>query len=171
MILSGALDAELRLGELQEMSESLDLGSGETLVERAQIILDCFSSGVARCGMLAYDGIMELGWDTHASNQIQSQHFDGLFSGLSGIFSAVSNTTDVTGAPLADSLTVVVLSEMGRYPQFNTRGGREHWTYTSGMLIGSGVRGGQVIGGYDNYAAGQPTNLDTGQVDDSGEFQ
>ena len=170
LILSGALDAELRLGELQELSDTLNLGSGETLVERAQIILDCFRSGVARCGMVAYDGIMELGWDTHASNQIQSQHFDGLFSGLSGILSAVENTTDVNGAPLADSLTVVVLSEMGRYPQFNVRGGREHWTYTSGMLIGSGVRGGQVIGGYDDYAAGQATNLDTGQVDDSGEF-
>ena len=38
------------------------------------------------------------------------------------------------------------------------------------MLIGSGVRGGQVIGGYDDYAGGQPTNLETGEVDESGEY-
>ena len=86
------------------------------------------------------------------------------------IMSAIDSSTDVAGEPLAESLTVVVLSEMGRYPQLNTRGGREHWTFTSGMLIGSGVRGGQVIGGYDDYAAGQPTSLDSGQVDDSGEY-
>jgi hypothetical protein len=170
LILSGALDAELRLGELQELSDSLVLGSGETLVERAQILIDCFSSGVARCGMVAYDGIMELGWDTHAANHVQSQHFEGLFEGLGEIMSSLQSTEDSNGNPLIENVTVVVLSEMGRYPKYNTRGGREHWTFTSAMLMGSGVRGGQVIGGFDEYAAGQPTDLETGQVDDAGQY-
>ena len=62
------MDAELRLGELQEMSDSLDLGSGETLVERAQIILDA-SSGVARCGMsLRWDHGVGLGYPRPADS-------------------------------------------------------------------------------------------------------
>ena len=120
--------------------------------------------------MVAYDGIMDLGWDTHAANHVQSQHFEGLFESLSAILAILETSVSPSGSPLSEEVTVVVLSEMGRYPKYNTRGGREHWTFTSAMLIGSGVRGGQVIGGFDEYAAGQPLNLESGQVDEGGEY-
>ena len=37
------------------------------------------------------------------------------------------------------------------------------------MLIGSGVAGGQVIGGFYDYIMGQTVNLDTGAVGPDGE--
>ena len=60
------------------------------------------------------------------------------------------------------------MSEMGRFPQENARGGKEHWTYTSAILIGSGVQGDQTIGGYDEYCFGKKINLSTGAPSNSG---
>ena len=61
-----------------------------------------------------------------------------------------------------------VMSEMGRFPQENARGGKEHWTYTSALLMGSGVRGGQTIGGYDEYCFGKKVELGSGEVSNQG---
>jgi uncharacterized protein (DUF1501 family) len=44
------------------------------------------------------------------------------------------------GGLLSDEVVVVLISEMGRFPQRNTGGGNDHWTYTSAMLVGPGVR-------------------------------
>jgi hypothetical protein len=46
--------------------------------------------------------------------------------------------------------------------------GKDHWTYTSAMLIGSGVAGGQAIGDYDEYLLGEAVDLRDGGVSDSG---
>ena len=57
---------------------------------------------------------------------------------------------------------------MGRHPQFNTWGGKDHWTFTSAMLIGAGVAGGQVVGALDGDALGQKVALASGEPSDSG---
>jgi uncharacterized protein (DUF1501 family) len=59
---------------------------------------------------------------------------------------------------------VVVFSEMGRAPRTNAWGGKDHWTYTSVLLAGAGVRGGQVIGGVDGSYRGRPVDLGTGAL-------
>jgi hypothetical protein len=64
---------------------------------------------------------------------------------------------------------VVVLSEMGRHPQENLQAGKDHWTFTSAMLVGPGVAGGRVYGGFDDYAMGRPVDLASGQPHDGGE--
>ena len=39
------------------------------------------------------------------------------------------------------------MSEMGRTPQINGNGGRDHWTYCySVVFAGAGIRGGTVYG-------------------------
>ncbi len=51
---------------------------------------------------------------------------------------------------MLDETLVVCLSEFGRTPRFNNRGGRDHWGYVfSVALAGGGVRGGQVYGASD----------------------
>ena len=62
----------------------------------------------------------------------------------------------------------MVFSEMGREPRLNSWGGRDHWTFTSAMLVGSGIRGNQTIGALDLYGQGQPIDLETGIVRDGG---
>jgi hypothetical protein len=50
----------------------------------------------------------------------------------------------------------------------NSWGGKDHWTFTSAMLLGAGVAGGQVIGGLDFDAAGRAIDMASGGLSDSG---
>lgn len=124
--------------------------------------------GLSRCAMVAYDGLWSMSWDSHSGIGFQSDHFEGLFRHLVPLMEALATTTGVSGAPLIDEVTVVVLSEMGRGPQLNTWGGKDHFTFTSAMLVGSGVRGGRVIGGGDEFGLGRPVDLASGDVTDGG---
>ena len=58
---------------------------------------------------------------------------------------------------------------MGRHPVENSQAGKDHWTMTSAMLIGSGIQGGQVIGELDEDALGQAIDLSTGELSATGE--
>ncbi len=168
-VLGKALESEDRLDRLGELAESLDLGGGSSFAEKATILVKCFEQGVARCGLIGHKGFLDLGWDTHSANYVQSQHYEDLFGTLDTLMQELTSRTAPSGASLADETVIVVLSEMGRYPQLNSRQGKEHWTFTSAMLIGGGVAGGQMVGGYDEYASGMTTNLSSGQPDEAGE--
>ena len=150
--------------------EDLDLAPGtldgrRDVVADARTALDVFEQGLSRCALVRHDGHLATGWDTHDQNQNQAQHFEQLFSML------VQTLEDLDSRPsLADQVTIVVFSEMGRHPVMNTRGGKDHWTYTSAMLIGAGVRGGQVIGGLDEGGVGSPIDLASGEVTEGGTY-
>ena len=51
-----------------------------------------------------------------------------------------------------------------RSPKVNSIGGKDHWTYTSCMLVGAGVRGDVTVGGYDELAFGETVDLATGEA-------
>lgn len=130
--------------------------------------ITAFQMGLSRCAMVAYDGLWSMSWDSHSGIEFQSYHFEGLFAHLVPLLEALATTNGTAGTPLIDEVTVVVLSEMGRGPQLNTWGGKDHFTFTSAMLVGSGIRGGQVIGGADDYGLGRRVDLATGEVTDAG---
>ena len=48
---------------------------------------------------------------------------------------------------IRDRLTIVIQSEMGRTPWYNSTGGKDHWSVTSMMMIGPDINGGRVVGG------------------------
>lgn len=97
------------------------------------------------------------GWDTHGNNfECLKGHllpeFDRCFSAL---------LSDLHDRGLLAETLVQVNSEMGRQPRIGdprSRGvkgaGRDHWTpCMSVLLAGGGIRGGQVYGSSDRYAA------------------
>jgi uncharacterized protein (DUF1501 family) len=89
------------------------------------------------------------GWDHHYRNfQImQDRHAPWLDQTLSALL------TDLRDRGLLDRTLVVVMGEFGRSPKINDKAGREHWEHCySALIAGSGVRGGQVIGGSDARA-------------------
>ena len=167
-ILARAVDAEARMASIAEASESLNFGSATTLVGGMNLLANAFSSGLARCGMVKHLGWQHLGWDSHADIAQQSRSFEELFGAVRQTCDAMQLLPGTSGGTLADETTIVVMSEMGRYPQLNARGGKEHWTFTSCVLIGAGVKGGQTIGGYDENSGGQKVDLSTGGVDAGG---
>ena len=159
---------------LRAMSATLNLdpaggGCSRDIASDAATALDCFALGISRCAITRHDGWCAVGWDTHVSNSYQSLHYDELFGFLDQIMTDLDGRTGVSGAPLRDEVTIVVLSEMGRHPTLNAGGGKDHWTFTSCLLIGSGIRGGQTLGELDENALGRPLDLVTGELDDGGE--
>lgn len=164
-----ALIADGRLDQLFDIATELDLAGGDDFVGQAAILAELFERGLARTGMVEFYGTMGLSWDTHAVHELQGQHFNTLLGGLSTILADLDSRTGSAGGSLLDETTVVVLSEMGRYPKINQRGGKEHWTYTSAMLLGAGVRGGTQVGGYDSDSfTGQRLDLETGEPREDG---
>jgi hypothetical protein len=88
------------------------------------------------------------GWDTHQNNfervrQLSSQ-VDPAMSAL---------TRDLKDRGLLDSTLIIWMGEFGRTPRINSRGalpGRDHYPKAwSSVMIGGGIRGGQVIGKTD----------------------
>ncbi len=91
------------------------------------------------------DGV---GWDTHRDNfprtRALSTECDVATAAL---------VEDLRGRGLLDTTLVVWMGEFGRTPQC-TGGGRNHWARAwSTVLVGGGIKGGQVVGRTDRDGA------------------
>lgn len=144
------------------------VGCQRDMAADCAVAFSCFEKDISRCAMVRYKGECQFGWDTHFNNSLQDEHYEGLFARLAEAVADLDGRTASDGSSLADHTTIVVISEMGRGPLINSAGGRDHWTFTSAMLIGAGIRGGQVIGAHDSDYLGQPVDLATGELDDGG---
>jgi hypothetical protein len=92
------------------------------------------------------------GWDTHQTN------FDRVKQLSAQVDPAMSALVrDLNDRGLLDSTLVVWMGEFGRTPRINSRGpkpGRDHYPRAwSSVLVGGGIRGGQVIGRTDKEGA------------------
>ena len=101
-------------------------------------------------------------WDTHKRNygeltDYNLPQFDLTYSAL---------MEDLDNRGLLDETLVVVMSEMGRTPNLNKNGGRDHWTMCySVLLAGAGIRGGTIYGASDAHAAYVKDNpVSTGDI-------
>jgi uncharacterized protein (DUF1501 family) len=154
-----------RAGALKQLQGVVDWSGGTSFPEQIRLGVDALALGISRCVTITYSSY---GWDTHTDNDDdQSRNFEDLFSGLRDLMDRLATTSGVSGT-LADETVVVVLSEMGRTPQLNEAGGKDHWPYTAALVVGPGIDGGRSVGGYDAYYYGQPLDLGTGEVDDGG---
>ncbi len=159
-----------KLTELKDLSYSMDFTGGLGLEDQGQVAIDALSQGISRCVTLAHTGASGQGWDTHADNDnLQSPLWESLFQGLAALMERMDATPGTSGGSLADETTVVVLSEMGRTPLLNGTLGKDHWPYTSAMILGSGITGDRVIGGYDAQHYGLPVDPTSGETHAKGQ--
>jgi hypothetical protein len=154
----GAYADKLALGA--DMDQAL---CGQDTLAEIDTLLESFSLGLSRCGIVQYAGVCAGTFDTHSVNSQQSEHLEELFGVLDYLMAGVS------ARGLEERVTAVVVSEMGREPLLNADGGKGHWTFTSALLVGAGVRGGQVVGGMDGDFFGQKIDLASGEATDGGE--
>ena len=104
-----------------------------------------------------------LGWDTHTNNAAQGPLHEALFAALGSLVERLSTLEGRTsGSRMIDETVVLVLSEMSRTPRLNATAGKDHWPFTSALVIGGGVAGGTTFGGTDDRLEGLPVNLATG---------
>ena len=134
---------------------------------QARLAAQLLGLGVSRVATL---GFSYSGWDTHANNDLyQSGNWQALFSQLLDLVEELGRWPGESAATLAEETVLVVLSEMGRTPKLNSNDGKDHWPYTSALLMGPGLTGGRVIGGYDTYYYGETIDPATGELDPNGE--
>jgi hypothetical protein len=155
-----------RAVDLEELAQLIDWGDVATFSGQAGLAAELLSRGLSRVATLGFSG---QGWDSHANNDtVQSANFESLFAGLGSIMETLSALPGETTTRLVDETVVVVLSEMGRTPQLNVSDGKDHWPYTSTLVVGPGLAGGRVVGGYDSYYYGRPIDPLSGELSDSG---
>lgn len=155
--------------ELKSRRHTMTFTSG-SLSNQLSCAVDAIAKGVSRCTSVVYTGDNGLGWDSHADNDAtQSSLFEGLFAGLNQLMHQLHVRVDEQGQRLLDNTTVVVCSEMGRTAGLNATNGKDHWPFTSLMVLGAGITGNRVLGGLDQNYQGQKIDLQTGERTDSGQ--
>ncbi|MSQ01889.1 MAG: DUF1501 domain-containing protein [Myxococcales bacterium] len=144
-----------RAAQLKYVADDIAVSNAD-LYSVASVAVRALSSGLARTGILAYGQGGNGLWDTHSGNSLQEGLFEELFTTLNRVLADLDTLPGEWAPTLLEETTVVVLSEMGRTPKRNAAGGKDHWTWTSAMLIGSGIAGGQTIGAWNEDLTGVP---------------
>lgn len=89
-------------------------------------------------------------WDSHTDESARLK--TALAPAMDQAASALID--DLAQRGLLEETLVLCLSEFGRTPRMNPRGGRDHWGYVFSIaMAGGGVRGGQVYGASDKTGA------------------
>ncbi len=89
------------------------------------------------------------GWDTHQNNFPRTRELSGQVDAALDVL-----IRDLRDRRLLDSTLVIWMGEFGRTPNINRAAGRDHYGRAwSTVLVGGGIRGGQVIGRTDREGA------------------
>ena len=91
------------------------------------------------------------GWDTHVGEGTETGQLASRLGELGGALAAFARDL---GARWADT-RVVVMTEFGRTARENGSRGTDHGTASMMLVLGGGVRGGRVVGGYRGLARSQ----------------
>lgn len=104
-----------------------------------ETILRCFREGVSASATYAAGG-----FDTHSNHDTAQPQAQANF--LAQIRYVLLRAQQMG---IADKLYLLVTSDFGRTPLYNTGNGKDHWNVTSVMVSGPGVRGGRAVGKTD----------------------
>lgn len=124
----------------------------ERLSQQAEIALASFKAGVCVSANLTISQ-----FDSHANNDRDQMKLLPEF--LAGIAYIIRRAEDLK---IREQLVVIVQSEMGRTPTYNSGNGKDHWSIGSVMFLGRGIKGNRVIGATDEKQFGvniQPQTL------------
>jgi uncharacterized protein (DUF1501 family) len=163
-------DGLARLPTLQAWAAGATVPAAPTEAERLAIAVGLLSDGLSRAVAVQGSLPQQAQWDSHQVNdRSQDLCFENAFSGLVTLMGLLDSAAAPGGGVLADRTLVLVLSEMGRTPVLNASLGKDHWPWTSALLIGAGVAGGRSLGGTDAGMAGMGVDPETGDAIEGGE--
>lgn len=166
--LLGVRTAESNLGELTVQLDAIEANvlrddhwnenRGESLKSQAEVVVAAMAAGLTASANLNVGG-----FDTHGNHD--SSAYPALGDLLEGVhFLMVA----LEFAGIKDKTTVVIGSDFGRTPYYNSGNGKDHWPVTSMMVIQPEVTGGRAFGSSTIDFLSQPLNTTTGAVDDAG---
>lgn len=132
--------------------------SNNGLIAQAQVAMAAFRAGVSVAANLTIGG-----FDTHGNHD--TNHTPPLQRVVAGV-DFVMQEAERQG--IADRVVVVVGSDFARTPWYNDTNGKDHWSITSMMMMGPGIRGGRVIGATDDGQMARRVDPTTLELSDSG---
>ena len=95
------------------------------------------------------------------------------FNSIAALVSYLEDTpySDAPGDNWLKHTTIMCFSEFGRTAELNSNGGRDHNLINAMLMLGAGIKGGQVIGATTDLGMlAQPVDLSTGELSESGEL-
>lgn len=138
--ISQLYDARAGQNTLRRLTEVLPGEfSRDNLPRQAQVCCAAFKAGISRAANLSVGG-----FDTHGNHD--DSHIPRLGELLRGV-DFLWDEAERQG--IADDLIVMIGSDFGRTPGYNSGNGKDHWAITSVVLMGKGIPGNTVIGSTD----------------------
>ena len=141
----------------EEKPELRDRYGRNTFGQSCLLARRLIERGVRMCTVNHFNTVFNIVcWDMHSDGgglnptihdykQVLCPQFDVAYAAL---------LDDLEDRGLLSETAVAVVSEMGRTPQINGRGGRDHWPGVwTNFLAGANVRGGVVVGESDKQGA------------------
>lgn len=127
----------------------------ERLSQQAEIALASFKAGVCVSANLTIGQ-----FDSHANNDVDQMKLIPEF--LAGITYLIHRAEELK---IREQLVVVIQSEMGRTPTYNSGNGKDHWSIGSIMFLGPRIKGNRVIGATDEKQFGVALDPQTLKTD------
>ncbi len=141
-------------------------GSGASM-GNYELALRLLKSELATCVTLRGTSFNNFSFDTHTANgvQIHTNHLHIAFEQIGRLLLEMSLTPISGGRTLLDDTLVYVYSDFGRtFPKT----GSDHHPATCAVLAGGGIRGNQLVGGYDETMDGSPMGAPVPLLEESG---
>lgn len=127
----------------------------ERLAQQVDITLAGFKAGVCVSANLSIGQ-----FDSHNQNDPDQMKLIPEF--LGGIDYLLRKAEELQ---IREKLVVIIQSEMGRTPNYNQGGGKDHWSIGSIMFLGAGVKGDRMLGGTDGQQQLVPLDPQTLKLD------
>ncbi len=154
------LEALRRAEGLSDDRYEIDLQPSASVLSQGKAAIAALRDGVCRVASLGTGFV----WDTHVDNGDQTANFEALFGDLDALLDDLKRTNGPEGRPLAEDTVVVLSSEMGRTPGYNGTNGRDHWPFTSVLMVGPGITGNRVVGAFDDLYGGIGVDAASGEL-------
>jgi uncharacterized protein (DUF1501 family) len=148
-----------RAERLKALGGTVDLYAPD-LPNQVDVAVAALAKGVSRCVSIGTGFV----FDSHNDITLQDPALSTLFGQLDRLVTALATTPSPDGGMLGDDTHVVVLSEMGRTPRLNAAGGRDHWPFTSALVVGPGITGDRQVGAFDDRYVGVGLDPATGDT-------
>ena len=148
--------AQVNSKALQRVTQYIPATSPkERLSQQAEIALASFKAGVCVSANLTIGQ-----FDSHGNNDADQMKLIPEF--LAGIAYIVRRAGELK---IREQLVVIVQSEMGRTPTYNSGNGKDHWSIGSAMFLGRGIKGNRVVGATDEKQFAVPLDTKTLKLD------
>ena len=110
--------------------------SNNNLERQAQVAIAAYKAGICIAANLTTGG-----FDTHGNHDVgQTPRLEQLVNGMDFAM------REAERQGVADKVVLAAGSDFGRTPGYNAGNGKDHWSITSMMFMGAGIKGNQVIG-------------------------